>query len=86
MHELEDGFAAAVVFAVIVLIGIIVGSLFKFRAGGSSYLAADHGACLIARRGERHRAAAGKVDLIHRVDMCIDNASIKAIRFRQFNI
>ena len=74
MHELEDGFAAAVVCAVIVLIGIIVGSLFKFRAGGSSYLAIDHAACLLARRGERHRAAAGKVDCIHRGVSCIDNA------------
>ena len=75
MHELEDGFAAAVVFAVIVLIGIIVGALYAFRAGGSNrYRAADHGACLIARRGERHRARAGKVNCILRVVICIDNA------------
>ena len=30
MHELEDGFAAAVVFAVIIFIGLIVGSRFFF--------------------------------------------------------
>ena len=76
MHELEDGFVAGcIVFAVIGFQVGIVGSLFKFCAGGSSYRAADHGAArLIARRGERHRAAAGKVDCIRRIVSCIDNA------------
>ena len=78
MHELEDGFVAGcIVFAVIVLRGtiVIVGALYAFRAGGSNrYRAADHGACLIARRGKRHRAAAGKVDCIRRAVICINNA------------
>ena len=77
MHELEDGFVAyCVVFSVICFQAGIVGSLFKFRAGGSSYLAADHGACLLARRGERHRATAatGKVDCIHCIVICRNNA------------
>ena len=79
MHELEDGFAAAVVFAVIGFQGGIVDSLFKFRAGGSSYLAADHGRGLIARCGERHRAFGGKVDCIRRIVSCIDNARMVII-------
>ena len=74
MHELEDGFVAGcVVIAAIVLIGTIVGALFAFRVGAESHLAADHGARLIARRGERHRAAAGKVDFIRRVAFCLNN-------------
>ena len=72
MHELEDGFAAAVVFAVIAV--AVRRALFKFRVGAERYRAADHGRGLIARRGERHRATAGKVDCIRRIVSCIDNA------------
>ena len=88
MHELEDGFVAGcVVCAVIVLRGtiVIVGALYAFRAGGSNrYRAADHGACLIARCGERHRAAGGKVNLIRRVVSCLNNA-IKGLIQCQIN-
>ena len=86
MHELEDGFAAAVVCAAIVLIGTIViaGALYTFRVGAESHPAADHGARLIAQRGERHRAAAGKVNFIRRVVFCLNNA-IKGIIQCQIN-
>ena len=76
MHELEDGYVVGfVVFAVIVFIGTIVifGALYAFRAADESHLAIDHGVCLLARRGERHRVAAGKVNLIRRDITCLNN-------------
>ena len=85
MHELEDGFVAyCVVFSVICFQVGIVGSLFKFRAGGSSYIAGDHGRGLLAQCGECHRAATGKVNRIHCGVTCLNNA-IRAIIQCQIN-
>ena len=72
MHELEDGFAAAVVYAAIAV--DVRRAHFAYRVGAENHLAIiDHGVCLLARRGERHRAFAGKVDFIRRVAFCLNN-------------
>ena len=84
MHELEDGFAAAVVCAVIAV--AVRRALFAFRAAAESHLASDHGVvCLLARRGERHRAFGRKVNRNRRAAVICPNNFVIATCSRQLD-
>ena len=85
MHELEDSLVAGCVVCAVIAVAVRLAN-FVFRVGAESHLASDHGVvCLLARRGERHRASAGKVDRIRCAAITCPNNFVIATCSRQLD-